>query len=149
MLRQADDPDRFRSPGGSCMAEPIVFANIDGIASDGAFSHLTLASGFAFLAGQIETDDATRPRPSGDIALETKAAMDNLARILAKAGLGFEDVVRTNLYMTDLTEFQRMNSVYAGYFAHGKLPARTTVGVAQLLDGCRIEIDCIARLRSL
>lgn len=129
------------------MSDPIRYENAQGIANAGAYSHLTIAQGFAFLAGQIETDDTSRRKPSGDIALETKAAMDNLARVLSMAGLGFEDVVRTNVYMTDLTEFQRMNAVYAGYFPQGKLPARTTVGVAQLLDGCRIEIDCIARLR--
>lgn len=129
------------------MADPIAYRNARGITNAGAYSHLTLASGFAFLAGQIETDDMSRGRPSGDIAIETRAAMDNLGRVLAEAGLDFADVVRTNIYMTDLSEFERMNAVYVGYFPRGQLPARTTVGVAQLLDGCRIEIDCIARLR--
>lgn len=129
------------------MAEAITYANIPGLTNAGAYSHLTLASGFAFLAGQIETDDVSRPKPSGDIALETKSAMDNLGRVLEQAGLGFEDVVRTNIYMTNLADFQRMNAVYVSYFPEGKLPARTTVGVAELLDGCLIEIDCIARLR--
>ena len=129
------------------MADAITFKNADGIANAGAYSHMTLASGFAFLAGQIETDDLTRASPSADIAEQTRVAMDSLGRVLAQAGLGFADVVRTNVYMTDLSEFERMNAVYAAYFQKGKLPARTAVGVAQILGGCRIEIDCIARLR--
>lgn len=129
------------------MTQAITFMDAPGLVNAGAYSHLTHASGFAFLAGQIETDDVSRPEPSGDIATETKAAMDNLARVLKQAGLDFSDVVRTNVYMTDLTQFARMNDVYAGYFAPGRLPARTAVGVAQLLSGCLIEIDCIARLR--
>ena len=129
------------------MPDPIAYRNAPGVVSSSAYSHLTMANGFAFLAGQVPTDDMSRPKPSGDIADETKVAMDNLARVLETAGLGFEDVVRTNVYMADLAEFQRMNEVYVTYFPKGKLPARTTVGVAQLIDGCRIEIDCIARLR--
>ena len=129
------------------MAEPIVYRSVSGIVTGGAYNHITLANGFAFLAGQVPTDDMSKPKPSGVIEEETKVAMDNLARVLASAGLGFEDVVRTNVYMADLAEFERMNGVYQTYFPKGKLPARTTVGVAQLIDGCRIEIDCIARLR--
>ena len=129
------------------MPDPIAYRNAPGVVSSSAYNHLTMANGFAFLAGQVPTDDVSRQKPSGDIADETKIAMDNLARVLEVAGLGFEDVVRTNVYMADLAEFQRMNEVYVTYFPKGKLPARTTVGVAQLIDGCRIEIDCIARLR--
>lgn len=129
------------------MAGPIIYKSVSSIVTGEAYNHITLANGFAFLAGQVPTDDMARRRPSGDIADETKTAMDNLSRVLASAGLGFEDVVRTNVYMADLAEFERMNAVYVSYFAKGKLPARTTIGVAQLIDGCRIEIDCIARLR--
>jgi 2-iminobutanoate/2-iminopropanoate deaminase len=129
------------------MSDPIRYKNAANVAPSSAYSHVTLASGFAFLAGQVPTDDPAKPKPSGDIAEETRTAMDNLARVLEEAGLGFEDVVRTNVYMADLAEFERMNAVYVAYFPKGRLPARTTVGVAQLIDGCRIEIDCIARLR--
>jgi 2-iminobutanoate/2-iminopropanoate deaminase len=129
------------------MAHPIDYRNAPGVAASGAYSHVTLASGFAFLAGQVPTDDPTKPKPSGDIAEETRTAMDNLALVLEEAGLGFEDVVRTNVYMADIAELQRMNDVYVTYFPKGRLPARTTVGVAQLIDGCRVEIDCIARVR--
>lgn len=129
------------------MPVPIIYKSVEGIVTGDAYNHLTLANGFAFLAGQVPTDDMTKRAPSGIIEEETKTAMDNLARVLAVAGLGFEDVVRTNVYMADLAEFERMNSVYKTYFPMGKLPARTTIGVAQLIDGCRIEIDCIARLR--
>jgi 2-iminobutanoate/2-iminopropanoate deaminase len=68
--------------------------------------------------------------------------------VLADLKLDFGDVVKVNVYMTDLDQFDRMNEIYAGYFPGGRFPARTTVGVARLLFGCQIEIDCIARLRS-
>ena len=129
------------------MAGSIVHKSIPGIVTGESYNHITLANGFAFLAGQVPTDDMAKRTPSGNIEDETKTAMDNLSRVLASAGLGFEDVVRTNVYMADLAEFERMNAVYVSYFPKGKLPARTTIGVAQLIDGCRIEIDCIARLR--
>ena len=86
------------------------------------------------------------PPALGDIAVETSAVMELLKKVLADIGLGFRDVVRANAYMTDLREFDRMNAVYVSYFPKGRAPARTTVGVANLLFGCRIEIDCIARL---
>jgi 2-iminobutanoate/2-iminopropanoate deaminase len=70
-----------------------------------------------------------------------------LQGVLADLGLDFTDVVRVNVYMTDLDQFDRMNEVYARYFPARKLPARTCVGVARLLRGSQIEIDCIARLR--
>ncbi|MEZ5923125.1 MAG: RidA family protein [Hyphomicrobiaceae bacterium] len=129
------------------MADPIVYKSVSGLVTGDSYSHVTLANGFAFLAGQVPSDDEANRTPSGNIEEETRAAMDNLARVLRAAGLDFEDVVRTNVYMADLGEFERMNSVYVTYFPKGRLPARTTVGVAQLIDGCRIEIDCIARLK--
>ena len=65
--------------------------------------------------------------------------------MLAAAGCELEDVVRVGIFMTDLAEFERMNRVYATFFPPDRLPARTCVGVAAILGGCRIEIDCVAR----
>lgn len=112
----------------------------------GAYSHAVIDGDYAFLSGQL-ADDAHRAVQRGDIADETRAAMELLQGVLADLGLDFGDVVKVNIYMTDLDQFDRMNAVYAGFFSPGKLPARTTVGVAQLLSGCLVEIDCVARLR--
>jgi 2-iminobutanoate/2-iminopropanoate deaminase len=111
----------------------------------GAYSHAVVDGDYAFLSGQL-ADDAHRAVRRGDIAEETRAAMELLQGVLADLGLDFGDVVKVNIYMTDLDQFDRMNEVYAGFFASGKLPARTTVGVARLLSGCLVEIDCTARM---
>jgi 2-iminobutanoate/2-iminopropanoate deaminase len=75
--------------------------------------------------------------------------MELLQAVLAEVGLTFADVVQVRVFMTDLTEFERMDRVYGTFLAPGRAPARTTVGVAQILFGCRIEIDCIARLAAV
>jgi len=112
----------------------------------GAYSHAVIDGDYAFLSGQL-AEDAHRVVQRGDIADETRASMELLRGVLADLGLDFADVVKVNVYMTDLEQFDRMNAVYAGFFSPGKLPARTTVGVARLLSGCLLEIDCVARMR--
>jgi 2-iminobutanoate/2-iminopropanoate deaminase len=113
----------------------------------GAYSHAAIDGDYAFLSGQIAADAKHRSVTIGDIADETRAAMELLQNVLAELGLNFSDVVKVNIYMTDLGQYERMNEVYASFFPPGKLPARTTVGVARVLFGCHIEIECIARLR--
>jgi len=113
----------------------------------GAYSHAVVDGDYAFLSGQLAAD-AHRAVQRGDIADETRAAMELLQGVLADLGLDFGDVVKVNIFMADLDQFDRMDSVYASFFSSGKYPARTTVGVARLLSGCLVEIDCIARLRS-
>jgi 2-iminobutanoate/2-iminopropanoate deaminase len=113
----------------------------------GAYSHAVLGGEYVFLSGQLADDAKHRRVAIGDIADETRAAMELLQGVLADLELDFGDVVKVNVYMTDLDQFDRMNEIYAGYFPAGRFPARTTVGVASLLFGCHIEIDCIARLR--
>lgn len=109
------------------------------------FSHSVATGGFIFIAGQIASDEPGWSSPAGDIEAETRVAMDRIGRILAASGAAFGDIVRVGVFMTDLSEFGRMNSVYRGYFPGPGFPARTTVGVASLLSGTRVEIDCIAR----
>jgi 2-iminobutanoate/2-iminopropanoate deaminase len=99
-----------------------------------------------FVAGQLPADDPAWRGPAGVIEAETRAAMDRIGRVLAAAGIGFDDVARVGIFMTDLDQFDRMNAVYRRYFSGPALPARTTVGVAKLLHGAMIEIDCVARL---
>ncbi|MEX2199965.1 MAG: RidA family protein [Dongiaceae bacterium] len=110
------------------------------------YSDIVVADGFAFLAGKVAAD-APDAIPLGGIEDETRACMELLGRALKLAGLDFEDVVRCNVYMTRLEEFERMDAVYRSYFPKGRMPARTTIGAAELVFGCRVEIDCVARIK--
>ncbi|GAC1584123.1 MAG: hypothetical protein NVS3B28_04800 [Candidatus Velthaea sp.] len=80
----------------------------------------------------------------GGIEAETRRAMANLAEILRAANLTFADVVKTTIYVTDLSQFVAVNAAYGESFTSGTPPARSTVGVAALPRGARIEIDAIA-----
>ncbi len=73
--------------------------------------------------------------------------MELLGAALRSVGLDYADVVQARVFMTNLSEFARMNKVYGSFFPSGETPARTCVGVANLLNGCRIEIDFVARMR--
>jgi 2-iminobutanoate/2-iminopropanoate deaminase len=110
------------------------------------FSHCVVSGGFLFIAGQIASDEPGWSGPAGDIEAETRMAMDRIGRILAAHGAGFEHVVRVGVFMTDLSGLDLMNAVYGSYFTAPRFPARTCVGVASLIDGNLIEIDCVARL---
>lgn len=79
----------------------------------------------------------------GDIAVQTRRVLDNLAAVLAAAGASMAEVVRTTIFLVDLKDFEVVNQVYAGYFK-GTPPARSTVQVAALPRGARVEIDAIA-----
>ncbi|MGF7158731.1 2-iminobutanoate/2-iminopropanoate deaminase [Rhodoligotrophos appendicifer] len=113
------------------------------MAIDAPYSHAVTAGELVFVAGQLAQDDPAWQGPN-TIEGETAASLDLCSRILGEAGLSMADVVRVTVYMTDLSEFKRMNQVYARYFPADRQPARTCVGVASLLAGARIEIDCIA-----
>jgi 2-iminobutanoate/2-iminopropanoate deaminase len=111
----------------------------------GPYSQAVVAGDLVFCAGQVGLDPATAALVAGGIEAETARALDNLAAVLAAAGAGLEDVVRTTVFLADLQEFAAMNAVYARYFAP-PYPARATVQVAALPAGARVEIDAVARL---
>jgi 2-iminobutanoate/2-iminopropanoate deaminase len=123
------------------MADPI--ATTDAPAAIGPYSQAVRAGGLVFLSGQIPLDPATGQIVSGDIAAQADRVMKNLGAILAAAGLGFGDVVRTTIYLADLTHFAAVNEVYARFFA-APYPARVTVQVAALPRASLVEIDAIA-----
>ena len=114
----------------------------------GCYSHLVHDGAYAFLSGQLAADATGPGKDRSTIEGETRACMELLGAVLVEIGSGFDQVVRVNVYMTDLDQFDRMNRVYESFFKPGRAPARTTVGVAQLLFGCHIEIDCVARLKN-
>ena len=101
-----------------------------------------------FTSGQIALDPATGQLVGEDVAAQTGQALKNLAAVLRGAGLTFEDVVKTTVYLADMADFGAMNEVYARAFGES-LPARTTIAAAGLPKSARVEIDCIAIGRDL
>ena len=112
-------------------------------AAIGPYSQAVEANGLVFLSGQIPLDPATGALVSGDIARQTEQVMANLEAVLRQAGCGFDDAVRSTIYLTDLGDFATVNEVYGRRFTQVP-PARATVQVAALPKGARVEIDLIA-----
>ncbi|WP_245190822.1 RidA family protein [Jannaschia formosa] len=111
------------------------------------FSHATELDGWVFLTGQMPTwpGEPDRPLPEG-VEAQTARVMDNLTLVLDGLGLGLEHVVQARIYLTEFErDYAAMNLVYAGYFAKGRLPARTCIGVTALAVGALVEIDMVAR----
>jgi reactive intermediate/imine deaminase len=111
------------------------------------FSHATEVDGWVFLTGQMPTspEDDAAPLPEG-IEAQTRRVMDNLLLVLTGLGLGLPDVVSVRVFLTRFRQdYAPMNAVYSGYFAPGRLPARTCVGVTGLARDALVEIDMIAR----
>jgi 2-iminobutanoate/2-iminopropanoate deaminase len=107
------------------------------------FSKVVEANGFVFLAGQIgDAPDSNGPVPGG-IEAETRAMLDNVGRLLKAVELGYGDVVKCTVYLTDFDEFAAMNAIYRTYFPTDP-PTRATVQVGRLAGGARIEIEVLA-----
>jgi 2-iminobutanoate/2-iminopropanoate deaminase len=113
----------------------------------GPYSQAVVSGDHVFLSGQTPIDPATGSLIEGSIADQTQRCFDNLAAVLEAAGLGFGDVVKVNVYLTDMADFGEMNGVYARQFEE-PFPARTTVAVAALPLGARVEIELVARKSS-
>ncbi len=97
-----------------------------------------------FASGQIPLDPATGKLIGGDIESQTKRVIANLEAVLQEAGSSLQQVVRTTVYLIDLSLFPRVNAIYAEHFTGNPPPARATVGVAALPLGAQVEIDAIA-----
>lgn len=110
-------------------------------AAIGPYSQAVRQGNWLFVSGQIPLDD--KGAMAQGAAGQTRQALDNLAAVLDAAGLNLQDVVKTTVFMTDLTQFAAMNEVYAGYFK-APFPARETVGVSALPKGAGIEISAVA-----
>lgn len=112
-------------------------------AAIGPYSQAIRAGNLVFTSGQIPLDPATGQMVTGDLTAETRRVLDNLAAVLAAAGVGFADVVKTTIFLTDMGDFAAVNALYAERFA-GAPPARATVQVARLPKDARVEIEMIA-----
>jgi 2-iminobutanoate/2-iminopropanoate deaminase len=110
------------------------------------FSKAVKANGFLFVSGNVAVDTQTGARGQGDIKDQTRLVLQNLKKIVEDAGSTFEDVVRVNVYLTDIKDFSGMNEVYKQFFPDSP-PTRTTVGVKELSSPeFIVEIDLIAAL---
>ena len=114
-------------------------------AAIGPYSQGVVANGFLFTAGQIAIDPANGQIVGGDVAAQTERVMANLAAVLAEAGAGWKDVVRTTVFLHDMGDFPAVNEVYGRALGDAR-PARSTVQVAALPRGVLVEIDAIVAL---
>ncbi len=113
----------------------------------GPYSQAVLAAGWLYCSGQIPLDPSNGTLVGGgDIQAETKQVITNLIKVLEAAGASPSNVIKTNIYLVDLKDFEKVNEIYAETFSEGISPARACVQVAALPKGARIEIDCIAWL---
>jgi 2-iminobutanoate/2-iminopropanoate deaminase len=111
------------------------------------FSHATAADGWLFITGQMPTDpqDDDIPLPEG-VEAQTRRVMENLKVVLAGCGSELDRVVSARVYLMHFErDYAAMNAVYKSYFAPGRLPARTCIGVTGLARGALVEIDLLAR----
>lgn len=111
----------------------------------GPYSQAVEAGGFLFTAGQIPIDPATMQVLTGDVTTQTEQVMTNLSAVLANAGCSWTDVVKTTIFLADMGDFSKVNEVYASRLGAAR-PARSTVAVAGLPRGVRVEIECVAKL---
>ncbi len=109
----------------------------------GPYSRAVWAGDILYLSGQLGIDPATGKLAEGGVAAETDQLLKGLAAVLGAAGLGMGDVVKANVYLTDMNEFASMNKVYETFF-DAPYPARTTVEVAALPGGGHVEIEFVA-----
>ena len=109
----------------------------------GPYAQAVVAGELVLCSGQVGVDPATGKLVAGGIEAETARVCENLAAVLAAAGLALRDVVKTTVYVVDLADFAAMNGVYGRYFP-APHPARATVQVAALPAGARVEIEAVA-----
>jgi 2-iminobutanoate/2-iminopropanoate deaminase len=110
----------------------------------GPYSQAIWSGSELFCSGQTPIDPATGKLIDGDVAAQTQRVFDNLAAVLAAAGLSLDDAIKCNVYLTDMKDFPAMNAAYQTRFT-APFPARTTVAVAGLPLGAQVEIELIAR----
>ena len=111
----------------------------------GPYSQAVVVDGWVFCSGQIPLDPRSGQMVDGDVASQTRQVFSNLERVLAAAGVTFDSVVKTTVYLADMNDFAAMNEVYARHFGDHK-PARSTVQVARLPRDVAVEIEAVAVL---
>ncbi|HLC92905.1 MAG TPA: RidA family protein [archaeon] len=113
----------------------------------GPYSQAILAGDFLFVSGHVGNEAQSGKIVEGGIAAQTKQVMENLGAILKDAGLGFDDVIKCEIYLKDIADFKVVNGIYGSFFPNAHKPARQTMQVAALPLGALIEISCIAHFK--
>ena len=125
------------------MTERSVVSAWDAPAAIGPYSQAIRSGLYVFCSGQVPLDPASGSLVAGGIEDQTERALENLVAVLDAAGLSLADVVKTTVFLASMDDFAAMNEVYARYFTEDP-PARSTVAVAALPKGARVEIEAIA-----
>ena len=115
----------------------------EGAVAVGPYSHAVESGDVLYLSGQTPIDPATGHLVADDVAIQTRQCFRNLFAVLASAGLSQGNVVKVNVFLTDMKDFSGMNEVYREQF-EAPFPARSTIGVAALPLGARVEIEMVA-----
>lgn len=118
--------------------------SIEEIPSYGPYNTCVLVGGFLFVSGQIAVDKNTGKLVSDNIEMETKKVMENIKIILLENKIGFKNVIKTSIFVTDMRDFYKINDVYSQFFHKGNYPARETIQVSGLPKKANIEISLIA-----
>ena len=113
-------------------------------AAIGAYNQAILANGMLYTSGQIAINPETGKLCEADISVQTKQVFQNLENILQEAGLGLPDMVKTTVFIADMSLFAEFNEVYKSYFTKENAPARSCVAVKGLPMNALVEIECIA-----
>ena len=111
----------------------------------GPYSQAVVFDDTLYTSGQIAIDPKTGELINGDIKKETEQVMNNIAAVLAAAGMDFQNVLKTSIFIKDMNDFQKINEVYGSYFNEATAPARETVEVARLPKDVNVEISVLAR----
>ncbi|MDQ3781744.1 MAG: Rid family detoxifying hydrolase [Actinomycetota bacterium] len=109
----------------------------------GPYSPAVEANGLVYLSGQVGLDPDTGSSVGDDVVDQTHQVMGNIGAMLGDIGLGYDDIVKTTIFLTDIADFAKVNQAYAAYVEDSR-PARSTVGVAALPGGFRVEIEVVA-----
>ena len=112
-------------------------------AAIGTYSQAVQAGNTIYLSGQIPLDPASMQLVEGDFAAQCEQVFRNLEAVLAAAGAGFGDVVKLNIYLTDLSHFATVNEIMGRHFSQ-PYPARAAIGVRELPKGAQVEMDAVA-----
>ena len=110
----------------------------------GPYNQAVMAKNTLYISGQVALNPTNNELIQGSIDEESHQIMKNIESILKEAGLDFKNVVRSKIYLTDMSNFSKVNEVYGSYFEKGHEPARTTIEVSGLPLGVDVEIDMIA-----
>ena len=112
----------------------------------GPYNQAVLSNGVLYISGQIPLDPASMELVEGDLEKETVQVMENLKAILEAAGMTFDQVVKSSIFLKDMNNFAKINRVYGSYFNEDTAPARETVEVANLPKFVNIEISMISEV---